>query len=135
MEKENFESPLELVHLNTSGPRPTSQFDLIEDGKKIGMLQLRHTLSGKSDAMPEGFESNVYYEIESEYQHSGYGKKILTLGLDEARKIGLTEVILTCYEDNIPSQKIIEANGGVVINNQLDKEGAMVRLYKINLGK
>lgn len=133
MKQENFEIPLELAHVSTSGPRPKSQFELMEGGMKIDMLQLRHSLSGKSDVMPEGFESNIYYEIEPEHQHGGFGKKLLALGLDEARKIGLTEVILTCYEDNVPSQKVIEANGGEVINNQQDKEGAMVKLYKIIL--
>jgi predicted acetyltransferase len=105
----------------------------MDDGKKVGKLQLRHKL-GKSDTMPDGFESNIYYEIEPEFQHKGHGKKILALGLLEARKIGLTEVRLTVLEDNIPSQKIIKANGGVLIDTQLHSvENSPVRLYEIKL--
>ena len=91
---------MELIHQLTNGPRPTSQFDLVDDGKKIGMLQLRHTHGSPSLGMPEGFGNNIYYEIEPEYREKGNGKKILALGLDEARKIGLKEVRLTVFEDN-----------------------------------
>ena len=125
---------MELIHQLTNGPRPTSQFDLVDDGKKIGMLQLRHTHGSPSLGMPEGFGNNIYYEIEPEYREKGNGKKILALGLDEARKIGLKEVRLTVFEDNPSSQKIIEANGGVMIDKQLNGETkTMVRLYRIAL--
>lgn len=61
-------------------------------------------------------------------------EKILALTLDEARKIGLTEVRLTVFENNLPSRKIIEANGGVMIDEQLNTvENIPVRLYKIIL--
>ncbi len=134
MENKIFESQLELVHTSTSGPRPTSQFDLVEEGKKIGMLQLRHTRNAPSIGMPESFGNNIYYEIDSDFQRKGYGKKILALGLDEARKIGLKDVRLTVFEDNIPSQKIVEANGGKMIDKQLNTERNIpVRLYEIKL--
>jgi predicted acetyltransferase len=40
---------------------------------------------------------------------------MLALAQDEARKIGLSEIRLTCGRANIASRKIIEKNGGSLI--------------------
>lgn len=34
--------------------------------------------------------------------------------LVEAEKKNISEVLLTCHMDNVPSRKVIEANGGVL---------------------
>lgn len=47
--------------------------------------------------------------------------------------MGLKEVVLTCTEENIGSQKIIEANGGVFLDKQMSSDGEMIRKYKIAL--
>jgi predicted acetyltransferase len=50
------------------------------------------------------------------WQHGrGYATKALALLLPEARKEGLVHVDLTTDLDNIPSQKVISANGGTVV--------------------
>ena len=41
---------------------------------------------------------------------------ILRLGLEKAKGLGIEKVLLTCNEDNIPSLKIIEKNGGTLDN-------------------
>lgn len=38
---------------------------------------------------------------------------MLRLALIEAKKLGLEKVLVTCYDDNIASAKVIENNGGV----------------------
>jgi predicted acetyltransferase len=47
-------------------------------------------------------------------RRNGYGTRALALALDEARKLGLERVLITCDEHNIGSRKIIEANGGAL---------------------
>jgi predicted acetyltransferase len=42
----------------------------------------------------------------------GYGKEILRLALVEAKKLGLSKVLIDPNEDNTGSWKIVEANGG-----------------------
>jgi len=37
--------------------------------------------------------------------------------VDECRRLGLDRVLLTCLPDNIPSRKVILANGGVETDN------------------
>jgi predicted acetyltransferase len=53
----------------------------------------------------------------------GYATRALALLLPEARKEGLTYVELTTDADNLPSQKVISNNGGVVIE-RFDKGDA-----------
>lgn len=107
---------LNLVLQNTSGPLPTSTFTLFDKDKDVGFIQIRHQSSHSQD-VPTDFASHVYYEIKPEYRNQGYGIKILQLGLEEARKIGLKEIMITCYDDNIASKKIIETNGGVLVDS------------------
>jgi predicted acetyltransferase len=84
--------------------------------------------------LPENFASHIYYEIRPEYRNKGYGMKILELGLEEARKIGLKEVILTTKKDNLASKKIIETNGGLLADECMTSEGLYLK-YVINLEK
>jgi predicted acetyltransferase len=41
---------------------------------------------------------------------------MLKLALIECRKIGLEKILLTCDTDNIPSNKVIQRNGGILEN-------------------
>ncbi len=45
----------------------------------------------------------------------GYATRALALLLPEVRKEGLAYVELTTDPDNLPSQKVITANGGVLV--------------------
>lgn len=126
---------LQLILGGTSGPLPTSTFTLVKHGQNLGIIQIRHRPS-RSDVVPPGFESHVYYEIEPTHRHQGNGREILRLGLVEARRLGLKEVIMTCYESNIPSRRIIEANGGLLQQTCLipEHQGEVMFLkYKILL--
>jgi len=112
---------------------PTYEYELVEGGTYIGKIQIRHKPScGKN--MPSDMANNIYYEIESSQQKKGYGKLILKLGLVEAKKSGLSEVIITCMKINTASKKIIEANGGKFLYEKplLDNSDIILK-YKITL--
>lgn len=106
-------SELKLVRKRTLGNRPTIEYELRDGNEYVGFIQIRLKLS-HSKEVPPAFASHIYYEIEPSKQGRGYGREILKLGLEEARMLGLPEVIITCFEDNLASRKIIEANGGVL---------------------
>jgi len=91
-----------------SGEVPRSEFWLIDNDRYIGKIQIRHKPSGR---IPEA-ASHIYYEIRPTERDKKYGLEILRLGLTEAKKLGMHEVIITCSKDNTPSQKIITQNGG-----------------------
>jgi predicted acetyltransferase len=77
---------------------------------------------------------HIGYFIRPSKRKMGYGKKILQLGLLEAKKMGLPKVLITCDEDHFASQKIIEANGAI-LENIIETENGKpkTRRYWINL--
>ena len=123
----------ELVLQHTRGQLPTSEFFFMLGDTKIGLLQLRHR-PGRSKELPDRMANHIYYEIEPEYRGKGYGMQILTLGLKEAKKIGLSEVMLTCNEENLPSKKIITTHGGEYIEDfVISSSGERIMKYRITL--
>ena len=66
----------------------------------------------------------------------GYATRALALLLPQARKEGLRFVHLTTDPDNIPSQKVITSNGGVLVK-RFTKEAAYgeadALLFRIDL--
>ena len=102
---------MELVHRNTSGRLPTSTFVLRDDGEDVGFVQIRHRPSHADDIPPE-CASHIYYEVREDRRQRGYGTTLLALGLQEARRLGLTELIVCCFESNPASKRVIEKNGG-----------------------
>ncbi len=127
------ENKLSLQLKKVHGPLPTSEFELVDGDKVVGFIQIRHKPS-HGDGVPAHLASHIYYEIRNEYRGKGYGKFILQLGLREAKKIGLTEVFVTCFESNIASRKIIEASGGVLIDEDtIPADDQKMLKYKISI--
>jgi predicted acetyltransferase len=91
------------------GDVPESILWLVDDKTYIGRINLRHRLNDNLRRIG----GNLGYDIRPSMRKRGYGDLICKLGLDEARKLGLKRVLLTCDEDNAASRKIIESNGGV----------------------
>ena len=78
-------------------------------------------------------KSHIYYEIDGAERGKGFGNEILRLGLEEAAKEGLKEVVVTVESDNIPSKKIIEKNGGVFAESFDLKNGSKQLKYIFDL--
>ncbi len=88
-------------------------------GKKVvGKLSIRHRLNKQLKA----FGGHIGYTIIPAERGKGYAKEMLRLGLKKARKLGIKKVLIGCYEGNVPSKKVIEANGGVLIK-KFKKDG------------
>lgn len=126
---------MQLQFKGNIGDLPTSQFSLISQGKEVGFIQIRHRASHSKEVPPD-FANHIYYEIYPEFRGQGYGKKILELGLIEARKIGLNRVVITTHKDNAPSKKVIKTNGGVLVDSCIiPMDGKTFLKYQINLDK
>lgn len=74
------------------------------------------------------WSGNFYYTIRLSERGKGYGNMILTLALNEFKKLGYKEVFGNSSKDNIKSCKVIEANNGILI-----KEENSTKYYKILL--
>ncbi len=68
-----------------------------------------------TSALPEYVLGHLGYAVVPWKQRRGYATKALALMLPEARKLGLAHIDLTTDPDNLPSQKVITANGGHLI--------------------
>ena len=88
---------------------PDTMFWLMDDGVPVGFGSLRHRLT---DLLRER-GGHIGYAVDATQQRKGYGKALLGLMIQEARRMGITEELLvTIYPGNIASRKVAEANGG-----------------------
>jgi predicted acetyltransferase len=113
------------------GVVPESTYWLVRDGTTfLGFSRLRHRLVPAL----EHHGGHVGHTIRPSERRKGYGPRILALALDKAREIGLARVLVTCDTDNIPSVRVIEANGGVLENQLIsNRSGKMISRYWIAL--
>lgn len=88
---------------------PQTTFWLVRGGQRIlGCSRLRHGLN--RFLAEEG--GHIGYDVRPCERTKGYGTLLLRLTLSEARKAGLEKVLITADEENVPSWKVIERNGG-----------------------
>ena len=111
------------------GWAPCSCYWLVDDsGEVIGVIRIRHRVD--SDFLQ--MIGHIGYEIKSSRRKEGYGRKLLELGLTEARKMGLEKVLITCDEDNIASLRIIQKFNGKYKKLFVDDEsGKNVLQYEV----
>lgn len=88
---------------------PEEYLWLIDRGEFVGRVFFLHWLNEfrlKTDGQ-------VDYWIRPSKRRQGYGRLILRLLLERYRQLGLQRILISCRSDNLPSRKIIEANGGI----------------------
>lgn len=121
-----------LEHRHTTGPLPTSTYELVVNEKVVGTMQLHHQPMAEA-GIPQHMASHITYEVFPEERNKGYAKLMLSLGLEEARRIGLDEVMITVTDDNIPSRHVIEKNGGELVDKVTLSNGQTLSKYHIRL--
>lgn len=89
---------------------PSTTFWLYVDGVPVGFGSVRHFLT---EALSQ-VGGHIGYGIAPQFRGNGYGNEILRLLLKKADEIGLEKVLVTVDLDNIASQAVALANGGVI---------------------
>lgn len=133
---EAFLEKIEELDTPTSGSShtrvPQTDYWLVSGNEYIGRVSIRHELN----EYLEKVGGHIGYDIRPTERQKGYGKRILELGLEKARELGLEKVLLTCHTDNTASRKIIERNGGVLRDEIVVEEGGPARFrFWIELAK
>ena len=85
----------------------------IWDGEFCGTVGFRWQPG--TPELPEHVFGHMGYGVVPWKQRCGYATRALGLILPEARAMGLPYVELTTDDDNIASQRVITANGGVLV--------------------
>ncbi|MFK7780352.1 MAG: GNAT family N-acetyltransferase, partial [Candidatus Gracilibacteria bacterium] len=117
----DFSDFLELIKKDTTDSETgvnSHLFFLINDNEILGAIQIRHNINHPNLIENGG---HIGYGIAPRHRRKGYATKMLELGLIEAKKLGLKKVLITCYLDNIGSNKVIKSNGGIF--ERITKDG------------
>ena len=85
----------------------------IWDGEFCGTVGFRWAPGTPN--LPPHVLGHIGYAVASWKQGRGYATRALALILPEARAVGLPYVDLTTDPANVASQRVIEANGGVLV--------------------
>lgn len=121
---ENYDEFLKKLEINKKQElikpeySPQTTFGIFDNEKLVGGFNLRHVLKG--NLINHG--GNIGYLIRPTERKKGYGKIILSLALNEAKKIGLKKVLISCRTENVGSEKVILSNGGKYGNDFYDEE-------------
>jgi predicted acetyltransferase len=113
-------------------PRLPNRVFWLDDGEFCGSINLRFVAG--SDELPPHINGHVGYAVVPWKRRRGYAKHALALALPEARDVGLPRICITCYEDNEPSRRVIEANGGVLAHGAPAENGKIRLSFWIDLG-
>lgn len=89
---------------------PATQFVYLrDDGKIVGMIQVRHELN----AYLVKYAGHIGYSVRPDERRKGYASQMLHDALPYCREIGLDRVLITCNAMNEGSRRTIVKNGGV----------------------
>lgn len=103
-----------------------------EGPQVLAVSGLRHRLTPQLT----NIGGHIGYAVRPGARRQGIGTALLALTLVEARKHGLTRVLVTCDVTNIGSARIIERNGGVREDvRNVPGRGVPVARYWIELGR
>jgi predicted acetyltransferase len=84
------------------------EFWIVEGGEVVGTLGVRHELNEKLRQMG----GHIGYSAHPDHRGRGIGTFALRSGLEVLTRLGVSEALVTCSEDNLPSIRVIEKCGG-----------------------
>ncbi len=105
---------------------PFYYYDIFLEDRFIGRISMRIGSNFNSY-----YNGNIGYEIEENFRGNNYSFKACKLVLPIAKAHGMSEIILTCDEDNIASYKTIEKLGGELI--EIVKPPETYFAYRVNM--
>ena len=108
---------------------PDSTFWLVnQDNKVLGAANIRHRLTEHLNHAG----GHIGYGIRPTERQKGYATILLELALNEARKLGIYDVLVVCDAVNVASEKIIIKNGGIPDEDFIEDDGNVIKRYWIN---
>lgn len=94
----------------------------VADHRIVGIIDLRHHIN---HPILGTWGGHCGYTVRPSERGQGYAKEMLRQNLINARKIGITNFLITCHPWNAASEKTILANGGI-FENAVDAGGGEI---------
>jgi len=94
----------------------------------VGRISICHDLND----FLANFGGHIGYCVRPACRQRGFASEMLRQGLVIARAQGIDRVLVTCDENNLPSARVIERNGGVLEDVRTDPNGQPTRRYWID---
>lgn len=134
---ETFEEWLEKIRIHSSAETcpadrvPATQFISIrkKDGKMIGMVNIRHSLT--EFLLQHG--GHIGDCVRPTERQKGYGSMQIALAIEECAKLNIERALITCNASNIGSARTIQKNGGVLENEIVEENGNVLQRYWIDV--
>lgn len=104
---------------------PTIVYIMYADGAPVGYVGIRTEI----DDNWRKWSGNLYYAVRCSARGKGYATKMVGLALQELKRMHYKEIYCQTSAGNVASSKVIEHNGGILLN-----EEAGTLYYKIVLG-
>lgn len=131
---ESYEQWLDSVTRNTN-PKTVNENWVVtdtffairkDDGKVIGIIDLRHTLNDFLKDL-----GNCGYSVRPSERKKGYATEMLHQLLQAAKEAGMKELHISVEKENTASIKVIQKNGGMYERSFL-YENEEADVYRIN---
>ena len=97
------------------------------EGILIGRASIRHELND----FLFNYGGHIGYGVRPKYRRQGFATEILRQSLTYLHGLGVSDVLLTCDEENVGSIRVIESQGGI-LENTMEFEGILKRRYWIS---
>jgi predicted acetyltransferase len=113
--------------INLPEGRVPATFMIAENsGELVGRTSIRHELNDFLFSVG----GHIGYGVRPNYRRQGYATEILKQSLTYINQLGITEVLVTCLDDNVGSFEVIQSQGGI-LENKVEYEGGLWRRYWI----
>lgn len=108
------------------GRVPATFFIAEVDGQLVGRSSIRHELN----TFLLNYGGHIGYGVRPAFRRRGYATEILRQSLTYIRRLGVGDVLITCFDENVGSATVIETCGGE-LENFVELEGRPLRRYWI----
>jgi predicted acetyltransferase len=89
---------------------PVTELWFVDERDYLGTVIIRHRLTPAL----ERAGGHLGYHVVPGHRRRGHATQMLTQAKLVCLELGLSEILVTCAEDNLGSRRVIEANGGAL---------------------
>jgi len=89
---------------------PVTELWFVDGTDYLGTVIIRHRLTPAL----ERAGGHIGYHVVPGHRRRGHATQMLAQAKLVCRELGLSQILVTCAEDNIPSRRVIEANSGAL---------------------